>query len=234
MPTSKRMIPDQSADLFFGCLSVIRDLLTSAKRADILQISLTTCSLLILPPSNVAIIVSFCHRAAQPSHCESRNRVRAGVTATVYSIPQAAAWVSFRESVEAFGGLVASYSQDPLTCRHVNQLGAVPVSFTILVLSPDADPSWPERISRAVPGAVAKIYADPKDALADIETADAAYGTVPPELFARAKKLRWICASHAGLGCQSSLIGQARCASRAGRARGSFRPACGRSGSGRA
>jgi hypothetical protein len=24
--------------------------------------------------------------------------------------------------VEAFGGVVASYSQDPLTCRHVNQL----------------------------------------------------------------------------------------------------------------
>ena len=55
-------------------------------------------------------------------------------------------------------------------------------------------------ISRAVPGAVAKAYAAPEDALADIETADAAYGTVPPELFARAKKLRWICASRAGLG----------------------------------
>jgi phosphoglycerate dehydrogenase-like enzyme len=55
-------------------------------------------------------------------------------------------------------------------------------------------------ISRAVPGAVAKTYADLKDALADIETAVAAYGAVPPELFARAKKLRWICASRAGLG----------------------------------
>ena len=53
------------------------------------------------------------------------------------------------------------------------------MSFTILLLSPDVDPSWPEKISRAVPGAVAKIYADPKDALVDIETADAAYGTVP-------------------------------------------------------
>jgi phosphoglycerate dehydrogenase-like enzyme len=74
------------------------------------------------------------------------------------------------------------------------------MSFTILLLSPDADPSWPEKIRQAVPGAVAKIYADAKDALADIETADAAYGTVPPELFARAKKLRWICASRAGLG----------------------------------
>src|SRR5258706_2342978 len=74
------------------------------------------------------------------------------------------------------------------------------MSFTILLLPPDPDPSWPEKISRAVPGAVAKIYADPKDALADIETADAAYGTVPPELFARAKTLRWIWASRAGLG----------------------------------
>src|SRR5260370_27716892 len=74
------------------------------------------------------------------------------------------------------------------------------MSFTILLLSPDADPSWPEKISRAVPGAVAKAYADPKDALADIETADAAYGTVTAEVFARAKKLGWICASGAGLG----------------------------------
>jgi hypothetical protein len=30
----------------------------------------------------------------------------------------------------------------------------------------------------------------PRDALADIETPDAAYGVVPPELFARAQKLR--------------------------------------------
>ena len=56
------------------------------------------------------------------------------------------------------------------------------MSFTILLLSPDADPFWPEKISRAVPGTVAKIYADPKDALATIKTADAVYGTVPPEL----------------------------------------------------
>jgi phosphoglycerate dehydrogenase-like enzyme len=74
------------------------------------------------------------------------------------------------------------------------------MSFTILLLSPDADPSWPEKIKQVVPGAIAKAFADPKDALAEIETADAAYGTVPPELFARAKNPRWICASGAGLG----------------------------------
>src|ERR1700751_1468721 len=74
------------------------------------------------------------------------------------------------------------------------------MSFTILLLSPEADPSWAEKIRQAIPGAIAKVFADPGDALADIETADAAYGTVPPELFGRAKKLRWICASRAGLG----------------------------------
>ena len=73
------------------------------------------------------------------------------------------------------------------------------MSFTILLLSAEADPSWPKKIRQAVPGAVTKIYAHPDDAAADIETAGAAYGTVPPELFSRAKRLRWICASRAGL-----------------------------------
>jgi phosphoglycerate dehydrogenase-like enzyme len=74
------------------------------------------------------------------------------------------------------------------------------MSFTMLLLPPDADPAWSEKINRAVPGVIVKAFADPNDALAAIETADAAYGTVPPELFARARKLRWICAARAGLG----------------------------------
>ena len=74
------------------------------------------------------------------------------------------------------------------------------MSFKILLLAPDADPSWPEKIRRAVPGVVVNAYSDPQDALDDIADADAAYGTVPPELLARAKKLRWICAARAGLG----------------------------------
>ena len=45
-----------------------------------------------------------------------------------------------------------------------------------------------------------KAFKEPRDALDDIEDADAAYGTVPPALFARAKKLRWIAAARAGLG----------------------------------
>ncbi len=74
------------------------------------------------------------------------------------------------------------------------------MSFKILLLPPDVDQSWPEKIRQAVPGAVATAFRDPADALVDIEDADAAYGTVPPELLARAKKLRWICAARAGLG----------------------------------
>lgn len=74
------------------------------------------------------------------------------------------------------------------------------MSFKILLLSPDADPSWPDKIRAAVPGVTVKAFADPRDALRDIADADAAYGTVPPELFARAGKLRWICAARAGLG----------------------------------
>ena len=54
------------------------------------------------------------------------------------------------------------------------------MSFKILLLPPDVDASWPEKIRQAVPGVVAKAFWDPKDALTDIEDA-AAYGTVPPD-----------------------------------------------------
>jgi len=74
------------------------------------------------------------------------------------------------------------------------------MSFKLLLLAPDVDPSWPEKIRRAVPGVVVKGFVDPKDAADDIVDADAAYGTVSPELLARATKLRWICAARAGLG----------------------------------
>jgi phosphoglycerate dehydrogenase-like enzyme len=74
------------------------------------------------------------------------------------------------------------------------------MSFKILLLPPDIDESWPEKIRQAVPGAIAIAFRNPQDALNDIVDADAAYGTVSPELFARARQLRWICAARAGLG----------------------------------
>jgi phosphoglycerate dehydrogenase-like enzyme len=74
------------------------------------------------------------------------------------------------------------------------------MSFKILLLPPNVDASLPEKIQQVVPGVVVKAFLEPADALSDIADADAAYGTVPPELFACARKLRWICAARAGLG----------------------------------
>lgn len=74
------------------------------------------------------------------------------------------------------------------------------MDFTMVLLGPDVDQSWPEEIRQAVPGITLKVFADARDAAGALEEAEAAYGTVPPELFPRAKKLRWICASRAGLG----------------------------------
>jgi len=74
------------------------------------------------------------------------------------------------------------------------------MSFKLLLLAPDLDPTWPDKIQLAVPGVDVKAFSDPQDAVDDIADADAAYGTVPPDLLARAKKLRWICAARAGLG----------------------------------
>ena len=74
------------------------------------------------------------------------------------------------------------------------------MSFKIVLLGPDVDASWPQKIRQAVPGAVAGAFRDPQEALVEIEDADAAYGTAPPGLLARAKKLHWICAAGAGRG----------------------------------
>ncbi len=74
------------------------------------------------------------------------------------------------------------------------------MSFKILLLSEDVDPSWPQKIRAAVPGVEVKSFARPQDAVEDLADADAIYGTLPPELFSHAKKLRWIAAARAGLG----------------------------------
>ena len=65
-----------------------------------------------------------------------------------------------------------------------------PMAFKIVLLAADADPSWPEKIRQAVPGVVVRAFSNPTEAHDEIVDADAAYGTVPPDLFARAKKLR--------------------------------------------
>lgn len=73
------------------------------------------------------------------------------------------------------------------------------MSFKLLLL-PDANQEWADLVREAVPGIDVQVFADPSAAIEEIEDADAVYGTVPPELLRRAKKLRWIAASRAGLG----------------------------------
>jgi hypothetical protein len=54
------------------------------------------------------------------------------------------------------------------------------MSFTMLLLSAEADPSWPEKIGQAVPGAVAKILADPEPLLHDSPLSGMPNVLIPP------------------------------------------------------
>ena len=74
------------------------------------------------------------------------------------------------------------------------------MGFKMVLLPPGLMDDWPDKIRNAVPGCDVKLFHQADEAIYDLEDADAAYGTVPPELFSRAKKLRWIAAPMAGLG----------------------------------
>jgi phosphoglycerate dehydrogenase-like enzyme len=74
------------------------------------------------------------------------------------------------------------------------------MSYKMILLPPDIGEGWPAKIRQAVPGIDVESFDNPQDAAAAIVDADAAYGTVPRELLARAKRLRWIAAPRAGLG----------------------------------
>jgi hypothetical protein len=41
------------------------------------------------------------------------------------------------------------------------------MSFKIVLLGPDVDESWPQKIRQAVPGAAASTFRDPREALLD-------------------------------------------------------------------
>jgi phosphoglycerate dehydrogenase-like enzyme len=74
------------------------------------------------------------------------------------------------------------------------------VSFTMILVPPDIGEDWPAKIRQAVPGIHVEAFEKPQDAARAIVEADAAYGAVPREPLARAKRLRWIAAPRAGLG----------------------------------
>ena len=71
--------------------------------------------------------------------------------------------------------------------------------FTFLMLPPQTELTrqWAQRLSDSVPGMKLVLAEDPEAAGAAIVTADAAFGTLPVDLLAKARRLRWLQAPQA-------------------------------------
>src|SRR3954454_8283850 len=72
------------------------------------------------------------------------------------------------------------------------------MSFKLVLLPPVNHESWAERARAAVPGARVQLCKDLDEAAEATRDADAAFGTLPPEVLARAERLRWLQAPMAG------------------------------------
>lgn len=79
------------------------------------------------------------------------------------------------------------------------------MGFTIVILEPrdpgaasSAVAGWPAKVREAVPDALVHYCRTIEQAADVIEEADAAFGDIVPDLFQRAKKLRWIQSPQAG------------------------------------
>ncbi len=66
------------------------------------------------------------------------------------------------------------------------------MNLKMALLPPDVIENWEDRIRDAVPGAEVRTFKSPADADDYMEEINCAYGFVPPELFRRAKNLKWI------------------------------------------
>jgi phosphoglycerate dehydrogenase-like enzyme len=72
-------------------------------------------------------------------------------------------------------------------------------AFTFLMLPPQTELTreWAGRLANSVPGMKLVLAEDMETAAAAIATADAAFGTLPPALLAKAQRLRWLQAPQA-------------------------------------
>src|SRR3989454_8664153 len=66
------------------------------------------------------------------------------------------------------------------------------MGFKLVIVPPNTQPDWPEKIRAAVSDCDVHLFDSAEAAMEAIVDADAAYGNIVPELFRRAKKLRWI------------------------------------------
>jgi phosphoglycerate dehydrogenase-like enzyme len=66
------------------------------------------------------------------------------------------------------------------------------MGFKMVIVPPNTQPDWPEKIRAVVPECEVHMFNRAEDAMDAIVDADAAYGTVGPDLLRRARRLRWI------------------------------------------
>ncbi len=72
------------------------------------------------------------------------------------------------------------------------------MGFKLVICPPDIQEDWPEKLQRAIPGIEVHLCNTVGEAMEVIEDADGAHGDIVPELFARAKNLKWIHCPRAG------------------------------------
>lgn len=80
----------------------------------------------------------------------------------------------------------------------MSEAATQPQPFKIVLLPSSYQEHWPDLIREAVPGAEVVVCREAEAAEVAIVNADAAFGTISPELLARATRLRWIQAPMAG------------------------------------
>ena len=78
------------------------------------------------------------------------------------------------------------------------------MGFRLLILEPGEKdegifgPDWPEKLEQAIPDIDMNVCRSVGEAMEVIEDADAAFGDIVPDLFERAKNLKWIACPQAG------------------------------------
>ena len=72
------------------------------------------------------------------------------------------------------------------------------MGFKLVLCPPDTQGDWPEKLREAIPDIEVDLCRTVGEAMEVIGDADAAYGDIVPELFERARNLKWIACPHAG------------------------------------
>jgi phosphoglycerate dehydrogenase-like enzyme len=72
------------------------------------------------------------------------------------------------------------------------------MGFKLVICPPNYQEDWPDKLREAVPDIEVQLCPTVGEAMEVIEEADAAFGNVVPELFERAKNLKWVACPQAG------------------------------------